>query len=113
MNGIRIVRNEIYHIRGDTGEIGLTLLTRGVELQLDDTCDIVFTVKKSYDDDEPTMQKHVCDGRITFLNEDTADLPVGDYVYDIEVRIHDADGGPDQVATVVRNKYHLLADVTR
>lgn len=113
MNGLRVVRNEIYHIRGDTGELGLDLFSRGVALQQDGTCDIVFTVKKSYDDDDVVIQKAVQDGRITFLNEDTADLPTGDYVYDIEVRLHDADGGPDQVATVVRNKYHLQPDVTR
>lgn len=113
MNGLRVVRNEIFHIRGDTGEILLDLFSRGVAIQQDDTCDIVFTVKKSYDDDDIVMQKCICDNRITFLTEDTADLPVGDYVYDIEVRIHDADGGPDQVATVVRNKYHLQPDVTR
>lgn len=113
MSGLRVVRNEIFHIRGDTGELGLNLFSRGVEIQSDDTCDLVFTVKKSYDDDEPVMQKAICDGRITFLTEDTADLPAGDYVYDIEARIHDEEGGPDQVATVVRNKYHLQPDVTR
>ena len=113
MNGLRVVRNEIFHIRGDTGEIGLDLFSRGVAIKQDGTCDIVFTVKKSYDDDDVVMQKAICDGRITFLSEDTMDLPAGDYVYDIEVRIHDADGGPDQVATVVRNKYHLQPDVTR
>lgn len=48
----RIVGNEIYHSRGSTGEFGLDLFSRGVALQQDNTCDIVFTVKKSYDDDD-------------------------------------------------------------
>lgn len=50
MNGLRVVRNEIFHIRGDTGELGLDLFSRGVALQQDNTCDISLSGREYLSD---------------------------------------------------------------
>lgn len=103
---LKIIGNNIYHIRGDTDSFD-------VELTQEDGSDIgpytaVFSVKKKITDDAYVFQAPVQNGVVSLTHEMTNDLGAGDYIYDIEVRT--PDGG---VQTVGPGLFRVIADVTR
>ena len=102
----RIDANQnIYHTRGDTGSLMLTLQDEDGEEITGYTA--VLSVKKRYKDDDYLFQAPVENGTVTISHDMTQSLPFGDYVYDIEVTT--AEG---EVQTIGPAEYHLLADVT-
>ena len=58
-----------------------------------------MTVKKACTDKTVVIQKTFEDGKVTFAPEDTALLPMGDYVYDVQLT-HVEGNGDDAVTTV-------------
>lgn len=103
---IKIIGNNIYHIRGDTDSFD-------VNLTQEDGSDIgpytaVFSVKKKITDDAYVFQAPVQNGVVLLTHEMTNGLEAGDYVYDIEVRTQ---GGG--VQTVGPALSRVIADVTR
>ena len=80
--------------RGDTCPITFNLEDKNQNV-LSNFDEIYFTVKKSYSKDEVVLQKKLTRGEITYsegtytlilLHGDTATLPYGKYVYDIQVK---------------------------
>ena len=103
---LKIIGNNIYHIRGDTDSFD-------VNLTQEDGSDIgpytaVFSVKKKITDDAYVFQAPVQNGVVSLTHEMTNDLEAGDYIYDIEVR---TPGGG--VQTIGPYLFRLIADVTR
>lgn len=102
----KINRDNIYHVRGDTG---------GFEIELTDEDEkpitgyaAIMSVKKRLRDDDYLFQATIKDGVCSISPEMTKDLPYGDYFYDIQVTTKDG-----TVQTIGPFEYHLLADVTR
>ena len=103
---LKIIGNNIYHIRGDTDSFD-------VDLTQEDGSDIgpytaVFSVKKKITDDAYVFQAPVQNGVVSLTHEMTNDLEAGDYIYDIKVRTQ---GAPPQ--TVGPGLFRVIADVTR
>lgn len=103
---LKIIGNNIYHIRGDTDSFD-------VDLTHEDGSDIgpytaVFSVKKKITDDAYVFQAPVQNGVVSLTHDMTNDLEAGDYIYDIEVRTQ---GGG--VQTIGPYLFRLIADVTR
>jgi len=94
--------------RGDTAAFGLSIMAHGEDFTLGEGDRAIFSVKASFDDEEYAVQKDVEDGIVRILHEDTMDLNVGNYVWDIQIMF--ADG---QVTTIGPGRLKLLADVTR
>lgn len=100
---LKIINNEIYHRRGDTGQIGFAPTLNGSEVP---SYTAIFSVKKTIDDTTYLYQKTFSDGLISITHEDTNLREYGDYWYDIEVRIDEG------YYTVGPYRYHLVPDVT-
>ncbi len=107
----KVFDNEVFHIRGDTGILKIAPLINSTQLDKKDYT-ATFTLKRTIGDKAPILQKDVTDEKVTLLAQDTAPLSYGDYVYDIEFHLLNADGAVEQVATAGPYVYHLLADVT-
>lgn len=104
-----IANTTIKLIRGDTAVLNVNLATddgSAYSLSSDDAG--MFSLKRSYRDEDYVLQIPVVNDQVTFAHNDTKDLPDGDYVYDIQITL--ADG---QVFTIARGKFMLLADVTK
>lgn len=84
-------------VRGDSGRITVTCTgADGTPRPFEEGETVVFTVKRSYTDPEALVEKEMVlqetgEAVADLLPEDTAALPVRDYVYD--VRLRTADGG--------------------
>ena len=78
--------NNISLIRGDSCILELAITDQeGNEYTLEDTDVVVLTVKKSTRADDIVFQKKVTDNKIKIDPEDTAKLPYGKYVYDVQL----------------------------
>ncbi|WP_337510080.1 hypothetical protein [Megasphaera sp.] len=103
---LKIIGNNIYHIRGDTDSFD-------VDLTQEDGSDVgaytaVFSVKRNINDAQYAFQAPVQDGVVSLTHDMTANLDPGDYVWDVEVRFQD--GG---YQTIGPGLFRVLADVTR
>ncbi len=108
----KVCNHEIFHIRGDTGILRIRPQIQGQTLA-DDRYTAVLTMKQNIGDDGWKLQKQAASGKFIFLPQDTSYLTPGDYVYDIEFRIRNAESGKvEQVATQGPYYYHLLPDVS-
>lgn len=84
---IVIDSNRHIHVtRGDCAPFTITLTGEDVP---EDGTEILFTVKKTSGHPTPVIEKTIelADGQITVLiqNEDTKELPFGDYEWDIRI----------------------------
>lgn len=80
--------------RGDTCPVSFNLTDKnGHELNISTDTEIYFTLKKSYNTKEYVLQKKYSKGNITvngkeikftLSHKDTAELPFGTYVYDVQ-----------------------------
>lgn len=102
----KVIGSNIYHTRGDTARLNVTIQYEDGEEVTGYTA--MFSVKKKLKDEEYLFQQEVTDGVIVITHDMTKNLPFGDYVYDIEV--HTAEG---EVQTIGPAEYHLTADVTK
>jgi hypothetical protein len=105
----QITKNSVRMIRGDTGNINLTLQDDAGNVLLPEAYTAIFSLKKSIDDVPYIMQKQFDSGLIRFTHEDTNQLPTGSYIYDIQVELAQ-DGS---IHTIGPNPFVILADVTR
>ena len=105
----QVVKNNVKMVRGDTGEIELSLtLDDGTAVE-PDAYSAVFSLKKNIDDIATIMQKTFADGKISFSHTDTNNLPYGTYVYDVQVELIE----DNSVHTIGYHSFVVLADVTR
>ena len=107
----QISKNSIKMVRGDTGEVELSLTRDDEEKTVvkPEAYEAVFTLKKNVDDVAFIMQKQFVDGKITFSHEDTNLLPYGVYTYDVQVKVLE----DSSVHTIGQHSFVILADVTR
>lgn len=103
-------RKNIIMVRGDTMAFDLTLYDVDATVE-----SIYFSCKKSATDDDYIFQKSIGNGvtqingsvyRVRVAPADTADLPAGDYVYDLQLGL-----GAD-IYTLLYGKLTLKQDVT-
>lgn len=104
MNGIRMIGQNIYHRRGDTGVIRVNMYQIH-RYRSGDTA--TLTIKKHLRDEKPILQKETDSGYFAMTHEDTSKIPYGVYWYDIKLKLSE-----EQYFTVAGPaQYHLLPDV--
>ncbi len=111
-----VKEKDISIIRGDTEGLFFTLTDPNGEIpDMDSTEEIYFTVKKSYKSSTAIFQKKWSDGDILYINgqgqiilehDDTAQLPYGTYVWDIQFK------SGDYVCTVAMGELELTDEST-
>lgn len=94
--------------REDTAVIQLDINVNGNPYDFNENDKIIFSVKQSYDDTDYVLQRQLNSKYVTISHDDTNNLEVGTYVYDVQISF--ADG---QVVTYGPGKFKLTADVTR
>lgn len=106
--GVEVRGSTIYHRRGDTGYLDLSLFMGNEPYELRPGDSGLFTVKKKKDGEDIVYQKSLTDdGGFILLPEDTRGLKPGTYHYDVEITL--ASG---EVVTIAIGKYKLLLDIT-
>ena len=105
----KIVNNVIRITRGDTGIFSLSLKNAEGEAYDYSNDTVKFTVKSDVYSKTALIQKTVSYGEtVTILPGDTAQLPYGEYAYDVQVTTQ---GGI--VDTVIPpNKFIVMSEVT-
>lgn len=103
----KLLGKDIVITRGDTGMLKLSVQLDGTDLKPSDYT-AVLSVKRNIDDEDYIITKKASqDGELFFSHDDTKDLDVKTYVYDIEIR------KDDQVCTIGPAKFKVEGDVTR
>lgn len=108
---------EITMVRGDTLNLTLTdiKLSDGTEYVLSDS-DIVYLDVKKYATDKTaiirksaTKAKYIDGGLpFVFLPADTADLPIGEYYFDVRLFVDD-----DNIYTIIpMSKFRIVQNIT-
>ena len=84
---VYLENNVISFPRGDTFSFTVELLTNdGLPYELKENDRLVFTVKKTFMQSNILIQKVINSSmEVTIEHEDTADLPYGKYVYDVQL----------------------------
>ena len=116
---LKVTNNNIVLTRGDSGVFKLDVQD-AEQQEYDFSGDtVVMTVKKSCTDKQHILQKTFDEsGQVVFSPEDTQDLPMGDYVYDVQLtHVEEAvDPAEDDVVTVdtiiTPHTFTLGAEVT-
>lgn len=106
---LKVDGNKIWLTRGDSATLKLTVYdSSGAEYDYSQDT-VKFTVKRSWAESDALITKTVnADGEIVLDAEDTADLPAGRYVYDVQIT---SDNGA--VDTVIPyTDFILCADVS-
>lgn len=94
---LKVVNNAINLTRGDTATFSLKIKNQdGTDYDISEEDQILFTVKKSPNDEEIVIQKAAVNNYITIVPRETDDLAYGTYYYDVELRRPDG-----FVATVI------------
>ena len=84
---LKVVNNGISLTRGDTATFRLQIKNQdgtGYEITPDDQ--VLFTVKRSPNDEEIVIQKAAANNCITIVPRETDNLAYGTYYYDVELR---------------------------
>lgn len=103
-----IKKGNIFHTRGDTADFHINIKINDEPIS---NYEAVFSVKKTFKDEEYLLQIPVDDGSVHISHEDTQNLPFGDFYYDIQVRI-DNETEEGRYITIGPYQYHLQPDVT-
>lgn len=84
---VYLENNIISFVRGDTFSFSVELLTNdGLPYELKENDKLVFTVKKTPNTSKVLIQKQIDSSmEVQIEHEDTADLPYGKYVYDVQL----------------------------
>jgi len=97
--------------RGDTARLTVTVTndTNGSEYAIEDGDILTMTVKKSVNDEAPSLQKTI-QGASTFHIEpkDTAHLPFGKHKYDVQLTT----AGGDVYTIIPPTTFEILQEVT-
>lgn len=84
---VKVVNNSIYLTRGDSAYLSLGIgKADGTDYELEPNDVVFFTIKKNTADKNVVIQKTAIAGKIIINPEETANLPYGNYVYDVELR---------------------------
>jgi len=103
---LKIVKNKIYLVRGDSGSITVTVLnTDGTQRTIQEDDEILMTVRAT-PTSEILFQK--TGPEIVIEPEDTATLAFGTYCYDVQITL--AEGTVDTI--IPKNDFVLLEEVT-
>ena len=105
----QVVKNNVKMVRGDTGEMELSLTLEDGTAIDPAAYTAAFSLKKNIDDVATILKKTFIDGKVSFSHEDTNNLPYGTYVYDVQVELLE-DGS---IHTIGYHSFVVLADVTR
>lgn len=107
----QISKNNIKIIRGDTGELELSLTLDDEEQTVvaPEAYTAIFSLKKNVDDVAYIFQKELVNGKVSFTHADTNFLPYGMYVYDIQITLLE----DNSVHTLGYYTFNVLADITR
>ena len=106
--------------RGDTGAFKFQRKDKNGNVIGTVPAALYFTVKKSFSTSEVVLQKTVSDMTLDesfywhfrLEPEDTEELEVGCYAFDIEVTDADPGGGENYVQTIVKGRLNLTAEAT-
>ena len=94
---LKVVNNGISLTRGDTATFRLQIKNQdGTDYEITPDDQVLFTVKRSPNDEEIVIQKAAVNNYITIVPRETDDLAYGTYYYDVELRRPDG-----FVATVI------------
>ena len=105
----KVQDNNISLIRGDSCILDLSITDpEGSEYEVTDTDVVVLTVKKSTRATDVVFQKKLINNQITIEPEDTAKLPYGKYVYDVQLTT--ATGYVDTI--IPPHAFHVMGDAT-
>lgn len=95
--------NKVTIVRGDTGSlaVAVNVVVDGEEqeYELEEGDRLIFRMSKNFNG-EPLIEKTVSDGTVSFDAADTADLPFGEYYYDVTL---ESDGTIDHIIQADRN----------
>lgn len=102
--------NKISITKGDNASLRVNLIdVNKVNRPVFDDDTIVLTVRKNVNDITPTISKTAVNGVISFNPDDTKDLDIGLYVYDIQLTTFD-----NKIYTVIPLAYFdIKEEVTR
>lgn len=101
-------------VRGDTLSFGIEYSFDDESVQDLDTC--YFSCKQNADDEEYIFQKSLNDGiskvddgkyRVRVAPEDTENVEVGNYYYDLEIGLN------DDIFTIIKGVLSIESDITR
>lgn len=105
----QVTKNNVKMVRGDTGEMELSLTLEDGTAIAPAAYTATFSLKKSIDDVAVILKKTFVDGKISFSHNDTNNLPYGTYVYDVQVQVLES----GSIHTIGYHSFVVLADVTR
>ena len=105
----KCVDNKIQITRGDSAIFSLAITKEsGEAVTLAGGDKVLFTVKRTTRDKEVLIQKDITGGFLVLLPSDTAELPYGFYVYDVQLTY--ADGEVDTI--IPPNLFSVCEEVT-
>ena len=81
---VKVTDNHIEITAGDSGIFDVTIMNGESEYDYSND-EVKFGVKKNFNDATCVIEKDVVDGKVTLEPEDTKDLSVGIYFYDVKV----------------------------
>lgn len=97
---LKVTNNNILLTRGDSGVFELAIKDADEQAYDFSGDTVIMTVKKACTDKTVVLQKTFEDGKVTFAPEDTAELQMGDYVYDVQLtHVEDDETVVDTVIT--------------
>ena len=107
---LKVDGNNIFLTRGDSATLELSV-TQDEETYDFSGDDVVFSVKRFVTDKEAVIKKTFEDGKISFAPEDTADLPFGTYLYDVQLT-HTSGEDVTVCTVIVPTTFIIGAEVT-
>lgn len=82
---VKVTENQIFLTKGDSAELEITIMDGDQEYDYSND-EVKFGVKKNFADKDCIIEKTVDEnGKVSLEPEDTADLDVGTYFYDLKV----------------------------
>lgn len=100
---VKVYGNTIQIVRGDSAHFQINFISED-EIIVDKA---VFSIKKKIGDTEYVLQKVIDENEMTLTHEETENLEIGTFVFDIQVEYEGA------VDTPIIGKFIVIADVTR
>ena len=87
---VKVTDNHIEITAGDSAVFDVTIMNGESEYDYSND-EVKFGVKKNFNDATCIIEKDVVDGKVTLEPEDTANLNVGIYFYDVKVVTENGD----------------------
>ena len=88
---VKVTENQIFLTKGDSAKLDVAITVSGETYDYSNDT-VKLGVKKQFSDAECVIEKTVDEnGSIIFVPDDTKDLPVGTYFYDLKIVTEDND----------------------